>query len=575
MDQAMVNIRWCMSLLDGLVSSGVTQVVISPGSRSTPLVIAADLHPGLHCHVIVDERSAAFFAMGIAKYSMLPVALVCTSGSAPANWYPAIVEASQSSIPLVLLSADRPWELQSCGANQTIDQVKLFGNHVRAFHALPPAESSSISLGKLHNLGRQVVTESLWPDPGPAHINMAFREPLVPVDCQIDVPDVEVKLPATPAILFDDSQVGIMGGAISGKPGMILCGPGVRGEGFVTEVTELAAKLECPILADPLANLRCGRHDKTFVISRYSLFLREDWPIDGPEWIIRFGAMPVSSALQKYLVSCSCPQFVVDHRGRWPDPLNQANQVLHASPAALCGQLGALDLQPARSGWADLWLEHESYCDQWLDSAGIVQPPEALLIQQLFSVLPDHSLLFSGNSSAIRYLDCYAGRADKNLEIMGNRGASGIDGNVSTFLGLATTYGGQGKAVALLGDLAFFHDMNGLAAAKGLNAVIIINNNNGGGIFAQLAQKDLPGYERYWRTPLDLDYANSARLFGLPYHKLQDTSQLATVLTQALAEDGVSLVEIITDSGESSLLHQELLAAIRSQENSMGRSQIV
>lgn len=562
MDQAMVNVNWCMSLLSGLASAGVTRVVISPGSRSTPLVIAADLHPALSCHVLVDERSAAFFALGMAKSLGLPVALVCTSGSAPANWYPAIIEASQSFVPLVLITADRPWELQSCGANQTIDQLKLFGDQVNSFHALPPAEASPTSQSRLHSLGRQLVTESLWPSAGPVHVNMPFREPLVPAQPGIDAVVPEVSIPQLPTVLLADQLLEFLGAAISGKRGLILCGPGIQDKGFAAEVARLATKLECPILADPLANLRCGRHDKTFVVSRYSLFLGDHNALDGPDWIIRFGAMPVSRALQNYLAKCDSQQFVVEHRGRWPDPLNQADQVLHASPVALCEQLCDLDLQPAQTAWCDRWLELEKRCERQLDSDDPRQPPEAGLIRQLVSILPNYSLLFSGNSTAIRYLDCYAGRADKNLEITGNRGASGIDGNVSSFLGLAAAFTGKGKAVAFMGDLAFFHDMNGLAAAKGLNAVIIVNNNNGGGIFAQLAQKDLPGYERYWRTPLDLDYADAARLHGLPYHKLEDVSRFDVVLRQALAEDGVSVVEVITEADRSTRLHQQLLATV-------------
>ena len=548
MDQAMVNIRWCMSLLDGLVSAGVTRVVISPGSRSTPLVIAADKHPALDCHVLVDERSAAFYALGMAKSCDMPVILVSTSGSAPANWYPAIVEAAHSFVPLVLLTADRPWELQHCGANQTIDQVKLFGDQVNAFHGLPNAEASPAGLNKLRGLGRQLVAESRWPAAGPVHVNMPFREPLVPADYHIDAPAAEISIQALPVTEVHAQQLALLGDAVSAKRGLILCGPGIQDEEFTAAVTQLAAELHSPILADPLANLRHGSHDKNLVVSRYALFLDDNEIMDKPEWVIRFGAMPVSSALQRYLAGCTCPQFVVDHRGRWPDPLNQASQVLHASPATLCGQLCGLELQPAASDWVDLWLGTETFYDQRLDSPGTAQPPEASVVKQLISILPDHSLLFSGNSSAIRYLDCYAGRTDKHLHIIANRGVSGIDGNVSTFLGLAATYTGQGKPVAFMGDLAFFHDMNGLAAARGLNAVIIINNNNGGGIFAQLAQKDLPGFERYWRTPLNLDYSHTAELYDLPYHKLQETGQLTGVLTQALAEDGVSLIEIITDS---------------------------
>jgi 2-succinyl-5-enolpyruvyl-6-hydroxy-3-cyclohexene-1-carboxylate synthase len=547
MDQAMVNIHWCMSLLDGLVSAGVTQLVISPGSRSTPLVIAADLHPGLQCHVIVDERSAAFFAMGMARYRMLPAALVCTSGSAPANWYPAVVEASQSSIPLLLLTADRPWELQACGANQTIDQVKLFGDQVRAFHSLPPAESSSTSLAKLQSLGRQVVSESLWPDAGPVHINMPFREPLVPANCRIDVPDVEVSLPATPKTVLHNSQVALLSESISAKPGMILCGPGVHDEGFAAEVTHLASKLDCPILADPLAELRFGGHDKTRIISHYSLFLSGNKAIDEPEWIIRFGAMPVSKALQTYLSTSCCQQFVVEQRGRWPDPMNQATQVLHASPSVLCEQLNGLDLQPAQISWCAGWVGQEKQYAQLLNSSEHGQPAEARLIRQLLFSLPGDSLLFSGNSMVIRYLDSYSGKADKELKITGNRGASGIDGNISTFLGLVSAYGSQGKPVAVIGDLAFFHDMNGLAVAKGLDAVLIVINNNGGGIFEQLPQKQLSGFDKYWRTPLNLDYSHAARMYDLSYHKLTDMNQFSAALAQALSEEGVSLVEVITE----------------------------
>lgn len=358
---------------------------------------------------------------------------------------------------------------------------------------------------------------------------------------------------------MDERQLLALVKSMSEKPGLILCGPGIQDKEFAAEVTRLAARLDCPVLADPLSGLRYGGHDKTRVVSHYSLFLAADKLIESPEWIIRFGAMPVSSALQSYLASCGGRQFVVDHRGRWPDPLHQSAQVLRANPAVLCAQLGSMDLQPARSAWCNTWLGLEKRCEQQLNSGGLELPPEASLVRQLVSGLPDGSLLFSGNSLAIRYLDGYSGRVDRKLEVAGNRGASGIDGNISSFLGLATAHAGQGKMAAIIGDLAFFHDMNGLAAARGLDAVLVIINNNGGGIFEQLAHKGLPGYQRYWRTPLDLDYGHAASLYGLPYYKLQGVGRFPGVLAQALAEDRVSLVEVITDPGESSLLHQGLL----------------
>jgi 2-succinyl-5-enolpyruvyl-6-hydroxy-3-cyclohexene-1-carboxylate synthase len=315
-DTGTVNLRWCAALLAGLVEAGVEEIVISPGSRNTPLTLAADLNPDLRCWVQIDERSAAFFALGMAKASRKPVALQCTSGTAAANWFPAVVEASQTGIPLILLTADRPWELQQCGANQTIDQIKLFGSHVQAFHQLSEADGADKALRRVRQLAVQVVQESLWLKPGSVHVNVPLREPLLPEETPPSLPlsgeerrgaahscpspdkgrlgGVSFPPPAQLAQIYD---------AISGKPGLIVCGEGDYADAFPSALMALAQTLAAPVFADPLANLRFGEHVSEHLLSRYDAFLR-DVTFTGShtsQWVLRFGTMPVSRALQQYL----------------------------------------------------------------------------------------------------------------------------------------------------------------------------------------------------------------------------------------------------------------------------------
>ena len=253
-DTGTLNFQWSQAMVAGFVAAGVTHAVISPGSRSTPLALAMLRQAGLICNVAVDERSAAFFALGIAKASQRPVLLLATSGTAPANWFPAVIEAGQSGIPLILISADRPPELQDCGANQSIDQINLFGSHVRASHALA-APHAGFAPAYLHHLAARVYEQATWPDPGPVHINQPFREPLMPQDAGLsaNIPKtIHVRQP-----LLQPSPLAVeeLAAAISGKPGLIICGELPQNPDFPETVTQLAAQLDCPILAEPLSNL--------------------------------------------------------------------------------------------------------------------------------------------------------------------------------------------------------------------------------------------------------------------------------------------------------------------------------
>ncbi|MDD5395143.1 MAG: 2-succinyl-5-enolpyruvyl-6-hydroxy-3-cyclohexene-1-carboxylic-acid synthase [Thiothrix sp.] len=552
-DTGTVNLLWCAALLAGLVEAGVEEIVISPGSRNTPMTLVADLNPDLRCWVQIDERSAAFFALGMAKASCKPVALQCTSGTAAANWFSAVVEASQSGIPLILLTADRPWELQQCGANQTIDQIKLFGSHVRAFHQLSEADGSDKALRRVHQLAVQVVQESLWPKPGPVHINVPLREPLLPTG---KIPSL---LPPSPlageglgtrgnacgTVYAPPAQLTHICDTISGKPGLIVCGEGVYDDTFPAVLMHLAQTLDAPVLADPLANLRFGGHVSGHLLSRYDAFLR-DVTFTGshiPQWVLRFGTMPVSRALQQYLSGSQLPlHIVVDGQGGWSDPLFQQSLMVRASPKAFCQQLATLKPQPAARSWLESFRQAEQENGAVLDAD---PRTEAVIIRQMLNTLPEGSLLFSGNSMPIRHLDHYSGKGVKGLKVAANRGASGIDGNISTLLGMAAVH--PGKTVALLGDLTFFHDMNGLLLAKQANAVIVLLNNNGGGIFRQLSQAKLEQaqFERYWLTPIGLDFSLVAQLYGLGFERIHGADGFAAVFDHALGQERTCVIEVM------------------------------
>lgn len=557
-DLAAANLRWALTLIDGLVAAGVGHAVISPGSRSTPLALACDRHPKIETHVVLDERSAAFFALGLAKAGNSPVAVVGTSGSAPANWFPAVVEANHGAVPLILLSADRPPELRDCGANQTVDQVKLFGGHVRYAFDLGVAESSPEALRHIAMRARQAVGKSRWPLPGPVHLNAPLREPLVPTNIPAfgfsrrqDGDDLPLLAPSGGAIER-------LAKAMSGSPGLIVCGGMVDSPNFAAAVAALAERLDCPVLADPLSGMRFGGHDRSRILTHYDAFLRNRDFADShrPAWVLRFGAMPVSKALQQYLgkQDGAC-HILIDGHGRQLDPLHQTGIMLHADPAAVCAAL----LQTPLAAAPPAWLAEFYAMEKMLQESPASLPAEAEVVRAMIDRLPPGATLFSGNSMPIRDIDGFSGSGAKPLRIVANRGASGIDGNVSTLLGMAAAR--QGKIAALLGDLTCCHDIGGLLAARGLDAVLVVLNNGGGGIFGYLPQAGLESFERLWLTPAGLDFAQAAKLYGLEYRRVDMPEEFGPAFSGALEKDAVTLIEVAIDREASIACHQAYWAA--------------
>lgn len=568
-DRGLVNLRWAFALVDGLAAAGVSQVVISPGSRSTPLVLACDRHPNITTRVHLDERGAAFLALGLAQGGGAPVAVVATSGSAPTHWYPAVVEAAQTGVPLVFLSADRPPELQDWGANQTLDQQRLFGVHGRAFHQAGLPEGDPAALAGIRLLGVKAVAQARWPRPGPVQINLPFREPLVPKASEPDWPrQPGPPMPlALPRLEWAPDQLNALARELGEGPGLIVCGPGLEPERLAPPLTALARRLGAPILADPLSDLRFGPWDREWLLTRHDAWLRGPRAASLPEpaWLLRLGRAPVSKALLTYLQGRPGRHLLVAPGGDWPDPLHRASGLLRTDPASLCqGLLARLKNQPPAQSpedWAAPFRALEAAATPDLSQERQADRPfEGLVVADLLNALPDGATLFSGNSLPIRQLDTWSGSGPRRLRLRCNRGLSGIDGNVGTLLGLAAA--GPGPVVGLLGDLALLHDLNSLLAAPGLNAVLIVLNNGGGGIFGHLPQAGLAGFQRYWLTPQGIDLAQVARLFRLGYQRVERQSAFPPALAEALASPGVHLVEILIDRAYSLARHRAYWSSV-------------
>lgn len=547
------NSAWAASLVDGLVAAGVARAVISPGSRSTPLAVACLRHPDLSSRILLDERTAAFFALGLAKAEGRPVILVCTSGSAVANWHPAVAEADAARLPLILLSADRPPELQDCGANQTIDQARLFGHQLRAFHALPPAESDSRWLA---SFTARVVSQSLWPLPGPVQVNVPFREPLLgplPAVAEDRRPVPQVLLPR---LMPAPDDLAALAAQLSGQRGVIVAGAEPLP---AAAIARLAATLDWPIVADPLSGLRFGRHDRSHVLAGADTFLRGSGL--AADWVLRFGAFPVSKPVATWLTATRPRQIVVSADSRWPDPQRAAETIIHADPGPFAEALAEACGKSAPEGWLASFARQDAEAHRL---TALHAPPEAVALRQIIATLPEGSLLFTGNSMAVRDLDSFSGTGDKDITVLCNRGTSGIDGNLASFFGAAAS-GRFTAAVAVVGDLTFLHDLGGLAAGQGVNASICLLDNDGGAIFEYLPQTALTEFEQGWLTPQQADFAAATAVWGHRYCRAE-ADCLAEPLAGALAAAGVSVLHVAVDRALSTARHRDLWAAARSSK---------
>ena len=490
MDHQVSLTAYLAAFVAELVQTGLKDVVVSPGSRSTPMAMVMAEHPEINIHIHVDERSAAFFALGIAKATNKPVAILCTSGTAAANYFPAIVEARYSRVPLLVFTADRPHELREVGAPQAIDQIHLYGQHVKWFADMALPENNKEMIRYVRTICARAAAIAMQAPAGPVHLNFPFRKPLIPrldeITFQLEErPKGYVKVRNGELTIPEDEIREISCKLNEYKNGIIVCG-NLADERFTQAVTELSDALKFPILADPLSQLRSGKHQLENIVESYDTFLRNEdaKPYLKPDVILRFGAMPVSKALTIFLKeNHQAEQFVIDGAGGWRDPSSLSTEMIFCNETIFCEKL--LSLSETR--------ESEEFLEKWLDINNLTKAnmslikdsyklSEGRLFYQLEEILPEGATLFVGNSMPIRDLDSFFLNNHKSIKVMANRGANGIDGTVSTALGAAL----YSKPLYLvLGDLTFFHDLNGLIAAKlhDIDIRIIVVNNNGAEFF--------------------------------------------------------------------------------------------
>lgn len=527
-----------------LYAYGVREVVISPGSRSTPLAIALEAHPNIKTWIHPDERSAAFFALGLIKGSERPVAILCTSGTAAANYTPAIAESQISRIPLIVLTSDRPHELRSVGAPQAINQVNMFSNYVNFQFDMPIADGTPNMLDTIH-YQMQIASQYLFgPHKGPIHFNLPFREPLTP-----NLDRTELLKSESKTLPHYQKMIDVMPikEKIEKDKGLIIVGDMQHQE--VDQILSYATENDLPVLADPLSQLRRNNHPN--IITTYDLLYRAgmDWEVD---FVIRVGKPVISKKLNQWLKNTSAFQILVQNNDKidvFPVPPDVSYEI-----SANDFFRSLKNNQPInRKAWIEKWqiLEKQARIEinDYLQHA----TDEAAYVGELISKLTKQDALFVSNSMPVRDVDNLLFNSE--AEIYANRGANGIDGVVSTALGMAV----HKHVTLLIGDLAFYHDMNGLLMSK-LNNIhlnVILLNNDGGGIFSYLPQKSSASeyFERLFGTPTGLDFEHAALLYEFNFKRFNTLSEFKDM---TLSQSGAIVYEIITDREDNLQQHQIL-----------------
>lgn len=599
--------EYIASLVDELYQLGVRHAVFSPGSRSTTLAMLFQSHGGFHTYMNIDERSAGFMALGIAKAQGEPAVLVCTSGSALTHYGPAVVEAKHSGVPMIILSADRPYTLQQVGAPQTIDQQKYFGTAVNYYEELSvPSESHYYTYPR--QVARRAYLKANDHKLGPVHINVPLFEPLVP---NREEEYFKQGRSAKPFRLVKHQEIASLASLLEGKRVLILGGPTVTNP---KAVVDFADRIGAVVIGDPLSNLR--QYEK--VISTYDAFLahHERWEELRPDVVIQLGQIPVSKRIQQWMGTLTDIDYItVSPNADVVNPSLTTTIHVMASVDVFLGELcrglfvipglstrirdkeqnlfnisNVEDSNVSTAGYelgaqqenidtneehrvehgrvvfaqytiADIeyvkaWQQIESDSRQQLDK--VQEEPtlfEGRTIHMLQHMMPHEGQILVANSMSIRDMDYFWATGRSQAMVYGNRGTNGIDGTVSTALGLSTN---GNPTVMVTGDLSFFHDMNGLAIGKtqGMNLTIILHNNDGGGIFQYLPQKGTDDFDYLFNTPQGIDYSGLATMYGLDYVKVTTNTELEQALQQYIGAEGIHLIEVPTSKEGSRELHK-------------------
>jgi 2-succinyl-5-enolpyruvyl-6-hydroxy-3-cyclohexene-1-carboxylate synthase len=542
------------AFVDELARCGVRHACTSPGSRSTPLVLSLAREPRIEASSHLDERSAGFFALGIAKASGVPAALACTSGTAAANYAPAVIEAHEARVPLLVLTADRPPELRELGAGQTIDQVKLYGSAAKWYLEVDDHAATPERLRWLRQLACRAFWTAVGGRPGPVHLNFALREPLVPDG---PLPDDDsgraggrpwVTRPrvtsAPPQPVVDGLRA-----ELEARPhAVIVAGRAERDPALGAALAAFAERAAIPLLADPLSGARRG----PAAIAHYDALLRAWTP--EPQLVLRVGDLPTSKPLRTWLHgSGEALQIAFDPENAWQDPGGAVATVLATDPRAT---LEAIELQKRDGAWLERWHRADrtaaAAIARALEPAGLSEPRVAA---ELGSALPPEATVVVASSMPVRDVETFFPAREHPPRVLSNRGANGIDGTVSTAFGVAAA--GDGPVVLLIGDVALIHDLGGLIQATRRKLTIVLLHNDGGGIFHFLpVSGEGADFVEHVATPHGLDFAHAAELFGCGYAVAAGVEEFRAALAAALAADRTSIVAVHTDREANVTLHR-------------------
>lgn len=573
MSDANLNQLWARALMEELARGGVRHAVVCPGSRSTPLALACMRVDGLRTWSVIDERSAGFFALGMAKQSREPVALIATSGTAGAHFYPAVIEAAMSNVPLVVLTADRPLELQGWGAPQTVPQARFFGEFSRFFADVGLPEASDVSLAHLRATVARAVGMATRAPRGAVQLNVPFREPLAPTPESFGEERLSVLSkqgragePFTrvvpPSRQPDAGAIDAVRRLIaSTERGVIVCGPRDEDDGFAEAIASLSHATGYPVLAEATSQARYGGGALT--VSLYDGLLRHAPFAEKhrPELVLRFGGGLTPKGPQQWLDASGARIVLFSDEGTLFDPSHRAAHVVEGSAVAACHALSH-SLSRGIGTWARGFLDAEQRARAALESAFEENPAltEPRIAREVVAALPAGANLFVSSSMPIRAVDAFAPPNSVPLRVLANRGANGIDGIVSSALGMSAASGRP--TVLFTGDLAFLHDVGGLLTAKrgGVPLTVVVVNNDGGGIFSFLpVAKATEHFEALFGTPHGVDLSHAAALYGARFTRPQTPAALRSALREGL-EGGLHLIEVLADRASNVDDHRGLYA---------------
>lgn len=573
-----MNYVWSGLLIEELVRLDVAGFVLSPGSRNAPLAVSVARHPRARHWMHFDERGAAFFALGLAKQSGRPAVLICTSGSALANYLPAVVEASASGIPLILVTADRPPELLDCGANQAIDQPGIFGRYVR-WEATLPCPTADIPPGYVLTTVDQAVYRSAATDPGPVHLNCMFREPLAP-QANGSVPESyqtalarwsEANAPFTrytqnPPRLADEAQAALRANIQACRAGLLVVGA-LSTADERSQAAALARNLGWPVFADVCAGLR-GLPDVPTLLAQGDLVLLDKTLADEwrPDCVLHVGGPVTSKRLQTFLERVRPDYIRVCPGPDRRDPGHLVSQRVTMDTTEFCSWLSACVTGTSPVPMPEPLARRNAACaealEYWENENGLRS--EIGATRYIAEQSPGPSLIFLGNSMPVRLMDSFGYPLIPEILMAANRGASGIDGNIATAAGMA--FAAQQPVTALVGDLTLLHDLNSLALLRHIETpfVVVVLNNDGGGIFHHLpiaAHEDV--FETCFGTPHGLEFTAAATQFNIPYQRPADMPEFAAAYRAAIETPGPTLIEVIVDRTASHAGHGALTARLR------------